>query len=206
MDNTKTNKTNKDFDLSRKNKRLIFSVFCIVFAMVGLAYASVPLYRVFCQVTGFGGTTQISRGLPENILAREMTVRFDTNVARDLPWNFKAEQKEVKLHVGARGFASFIAENKIDAPVSGTAVFNVTPLKAGKYFQKIECFCFGEQILNAREQVHMPVVFYIDPAINDDVAMQDVSVITLSYSFLKSDSQALEDATQKFYEEQNAQE
>lgn len=206
MDKNKTEQSSNEPDLSKKNKRLILSVFCIVFVMVGLAYASVPLYRVFCQVTGFGGTTQISRVLPDNVLARVMTVRFDTNVARDLPWTFKSEQKEVKLHVGARGFASFIAENKIDAPVSGTAVFNVTPLKAGKYFQKIQCFCFGEQILNAREQVHMPVVFYIDPAINDDVAMQDVSVITLSYSFLKSNSQALEEATQKFYEEQNAQE
>jgi cytochrome c oxidase assembly protein subunit 11 len=189
-------------DLSRKNRLMMIRVFVVVCVMLGLAYASVPLYNLFCRVTGFGGTTQISESLPTIILDREMTVRFDTNTARDLPWEFKSSQKEISLKIGEKGIANFTARNEATSPVAGTAVFNVTPLKAGKYFYKIQCFCFEEQILQPGQDVNMPVMFYVDPAIAEDEGMDDVSIITLSYSYFKSDSEDLEKAMQEFYDNQ----
>lgn len=189
-------------ELAKKNRKVLRLVFLLVIVMLGLAYLSVPLYSIFCRVTGFGGTTQVSEKLPDVVLEREILVRFDTNTASDLQWDFKSEVKDVVVKVGARGFINFIAHNRSNVPVTGTAVFNVTPLKAGKYFQKIQCFCFTEQTLDPNETMHMPVLFYIDPAIENDPNMKDVTVITLSYSFFRNDSPELEDATQKFYESQ----
>lgn len=189
-------------DLAKKNQKTAIRVMLVVCVMVGLSFASVPLYNIFCRVTGLSGTTQIAEAFPKEneVLERKMTVRFDANTARDLPWNFRPEDISVTLKVGERGFSNFIAVNRSVEPVAGTATFNVTPLKAGKYFHKVQCFCFNEQILQPNQKVDMPVLFYIDPAISEDRNMDDVSVITLSYSFFKTDSEALEKALDEFYE------
>ncbi len=201
------NDQNNDDELVRRNARTGFYVLFIVFGMVGLSFASVPLYNALCRVTGWGGTTQVSEALPstDEILDRQVTVRFDANVARDLPWDFKAETGAVTLNIGARGFANFISKNRSSEPVAGMALFNVTPLKAGKYFHKIQCFCFDEQVLEPSQRVDMPVMFYVDPAIADDPNLDDVKVITLSYSFFRRDSEALEKAYDAFYEDEPLQ-
>lgn len=187
--------------LAQKNKKTVLVVFSVVFAMVGLAFASVPLYSLFCRVTGWGGTTQVAESLPaeDKILEREMTVRFDTNTARDLPWDFEPEKLSETIKIGERGFINFISQNNAEHPITGTAVFNVTPLKAGKYFQKVQCFCFGEQTLQPGEKVNMPVLFFVDPAIDEDRGLEDVKVITLSYSFYKTDTEELDIAVDEFY-------
>lgn len=187
--------------LAKKNTRTALIVSVVVCAMVGLSFASVPLYRIFCQVTGWSGTTQKSDILPNKneIIDRDITVRFDGNTARDLPWNFRPENISVNIKLGDRGFANFIAVNRSNIPTAGTATFNVTPLKVGKYFHKIQCFCFDEQILKPNQKVNMPVLFYVDPKMHDDRNMDDVKVITLSYSFFKVDSKLLDDALDQFY-------
>ncbi len=189
-------------DLAQKNARMLSTVLLVVCAMVGLSFASVPLYSVFCRVTGWGGTTQVSEVLPtpDEIIDRDITVRFDGNTARDLPWNFRPEKISIKVKLGERGFANFIAVNRAQTPTAGTATFNVTPLKAGKYFHKIQCFCFDEQILEPNQKVNMPVLFYVDPKLHEDRNMDDVTTITLSYSFFKTDSDNLEQALDAFYE------
>lgn len=187
-------------DLARKNQILLRRVLVTAAVMLGLAYLSVPFYSIFCRVTGFGGTTQVAEEFPEIVSEREVSVRFDTNTASDLLWNFKPEMREVSVKLGARGFINFIAHNRADVPVAGTAVFNVTPIKAGKYFEKVQCFCFTEQILQPGETVNMPVLFFVNPEMDKDPAMADVSVITLSYSFFKTESEELQDAMQKFYD------
>lgn len=188
--------------LAQKNARTALVVSVVVCSMIGLSFASVPLYRVFCRVTGWSGTTQKSEALPNKneIIDRDITVRFDGNTARDLPWNFRPEKISIKVKLGERGFANFIAVNRSNMPIAGTATFNVTPLKAGKYFHKIQCFCFDEQILRPNEKVNMPVLFYVDPKMHKDRNMDDVKVITLSYSFFKADSKGLGEALDRFYE------
>lgn len=206
-EDTKQSKPSQDMscaqaDLAQKNARMLSTVLLVVCAMVGLSFASVPLYSVFCRVTGWGGTTQVSVTLPstDEIIDRDITVRFDGNTARDLPWNFRPEKISIKVKLGERGFANFIAVNRTQIPTAGTATFNVTPLKAGKYFHKIQCFCFDEQILQPNQKVNMPVLFYVDPKLHDDRNMDDVTTITLSYSFFKADSDGLEQALDAFYE------
>ena len=169
--------------------------------MTGLAFASVPLYNLFCRVTGFGGTTQMSQSAPkqEDILKRKITINFNSDTNRNLNWSFKPDKRNVKLNVGQQGFISFNAKNKDKNPVTGTAVYNVTPAKAGKYFHKTQCFCFDEQTLNPNQAIDMPVVFYIDPSIAEDRNMDDVHTITLSYSFFRAESKELEDALEAFY-------
>ncbi len=186
--------------LIAKNRRAGLIVFGVVIAMVGLSFASVPLYNIFCRVTGLAGTTQVAEDLPQTILDREVTIRFDSNTARNLPWEFEPEKKMVKLKVGERGFINFIAKNKSKQPIAGMAVYNVTPLKAGKYFTKIQCFCFDSQVLQPSEKVNMPVLFYVDPKIDEDELMDDVTTITLSYSFFRSESEELEKAMEELYE------
>jgi cytochrome c oxidase assembly protein subunit 11 len=154
-----------------------------VAGMVGLTYASVPLYRMFCQLTGFDGTPNRADAAPKEILARQVTVRFDASVAQNLAWKFAPEQGPQTLKVGEVGLAFYRAKNLSDKAVSGTASFNVTPDKAGAYFSKIECFCFTEQKLAAGQEVDMPVQYFIDPAIEQDENMHDVKTITLSYTF-----------------------
>ena len=186
-------------EIHDKNTKTLLMVFGAVFFMVGLAFASVPLYDLFCRVTGFGGTTQLSTSLPDKILDRKMTVRFNTDVNRKLPWDFHAETSNITLNIGQDALINFKAKNTAANPNAGTAVYNVTPAKAGKYFHKTQCFCFDYKILKPGEDVNMPVLFYIDPSIADDPNMEDVTTITLSYNFFQSDSSELDAAMETFY-------
>ena len=153
--------------------------------MVGLAFASVPLYRLFCQVTGFGGTTQRADAAPEAtpLNLAPVSVRFDANVNPKLPWAFAPVTPPVSLVPGEEITVLYRATNLADKPTSGTATFNVTPQKAGPYFMKIECFCFTEQTLDVGESVDMPVSFYLDPDIKQDENTKDVDEVVLSYTF-----------------------
>jgi cytochrome c oxidase assembly protein Cox11/cytochrome c2 len=158
----------------------------IIAVMVGLVSVSVPLYRWFCAATGFGGTTQRADAATESVSDRVVTVRFSTDVAADLPWRFQPEQHEVTVHLGEEKLVFFSAENLTDKPVVGHATFNVTPTKAGIYFNKIQCFCFDEEQLGPRQKVDMPVDFFVDPKLADDANTRDVDTITLSYTFFRS--------------------
>jgi len=155
-------------------------------AMLGLGFASVPLYRIFCQVTGYGGTTQrVDEAQAATIAVSEktMSIRFDANVERGLPWEFKPLQTTDTVSVGARDMAIYTARNMSDHPITGMASFNVEPEQVGKYFNKVQCFCFSEQTLKPGEEVRMPVLYYVDPKILDDPDAKDVEQITLSYTF-----------------------
>jgi len=192
-------------DLQRKNTKVMLVTLGVVFGMIGLSFASVPLYRMICQVTGWGGTTQmVEVNTSDKIYDREITVRFNTDVAQGMPWEFKPELRSVAVKVGQDGLISFVAKNLSDAPVTGTAVYNVTPLKVAKYFYKTQCFCFGEQTLAPGQVQHMPVTFFVDPAILQDRDMDDVKTITLSYSFFRHGTQELENAIEKYYSDQGS--
>ena len=155
----------------------------LVAGMVAMSFAAVPLYRLFCQVTGFGGTTQRAEAVAGPVLDRVMAVRFDANVGDGLPWDFRPVERQVELKVGEQGQAVYRATNRSDRPTTGTATFNVSPPLAGAYFVKIECFCFTEQTLEPGQSVDMPVVFYVDPAIAEDSDVKNLATITLSYTF-----------------------
>lgn len=182
--------------LVRKNRRLGLLVFVVVIAMTGLAFASVPLYRLFCQVTGIGGPAQFKVAAQGSTteLARMVDIRFNTDVDTRLPWQFRPLDKGLTLHIGQEGMTAFEATNQGQKPIIGTAIYNVLPEKAGKYFHKTQCFCFGEQQLNAGQTVQMPVIFYVDPTFADDPNMQDVRTITLSYTFYRTESPELDAA------------
>jgi cytochrome c oxidase assembly protein subunit 11 len=171
---------------ANKNRRTLVSLLAIGVGMGCLAYASVPLYRIFCQVTGFGGTTQRVEAAASEVGARQITVRFDAGVASGMPWEFAPDQVSVKVHVGETTLISYHARNKTSQPITGQATFNVTPLKAGIYFDKIQCFCFNEQTLAPGERAEMPVQFYINPDIVKDRNLDDVDTITLSYTFFRA--------------------
>ena len=197
---------NENRNLKQKNRRTVFLVLVAVLAMAGLAYASVPLYNLFCRVTGFGGTTQVSEAapVPEDILERTVTIKFAASTARNMPWRFSPEDRQVTVLVGKKMLTSFRAENPTSETITGTALYNVTPEKAGKYFHKIQCFCFGEQVLPPHKSVSMPVVFYVDPAMAEDRDMDDVTHITLSYTFFKTGSSDLDNAMEGFYNQASA--
>ena len=154
----------------------------------GAGFAAVPLYRYFCQVTGFGGTTQRVDGATgvRPVPGKTMSIRFDSNVSPGMPWRFYPERHTQTVEIGARSMAIFIAKNLSDKPVTGAAVFNVTPTQAGAYFAKIQCFCFTEQTLQPGQEVTMPVSFFIDPAIAADKNLDELQDITLSYTFFKA--------------------
>jgi cytochrome c oxidase assembly protein subunit 11 len=174
--------------LAQRNGRTAALAALLVAAMVGLAFASVPLYRLFCQVTGFNGTTMRATGdAPGAVMGKNVDVRFDANTSTALPWRFKPEQAVKKVRIGERYMAFYLAKNLGDKPVTGSATFNVTPVWAGKYFNKIQCFCFKQQTLQPGEEARMPVVFFVDPKIVDDPDARDVSEITLSYTFYPVD-------------------
>jgi cytochrome c oxidase assembly protein subunit 11 len=175
--------------LASRNGRTAGMMALLVVAMVGLAFASVPLYRLFCQVTGFNGTTQRAEGVesPGAVAGKMVSVRFDANVSNTIPWRFKPEQTTERVVIGEREMAFFTARNLSARAVTGTATFNVTPVQAGKYFTKIQCFCFNEQTLKPGEEVRMPVIFYVDPAILEDADAREISEITLSYTFYPVD-------------------
>ena len=159
-----------------------------VCTMTGVGFASVPLYRMFCEVTGLNGTTQRGERAP-GATGHKVTVAFDSNVSPRLPWKFAPERREDVIDIGGRDMAFFTATNLSDKPVTGTAAFNVTPAVAGKYFTKIQCFCFTQQTLKPGETVRMPVLFYVDPGILNDPDTRDVEEITLSYTFYPSTEQ-----------------
>lgn len=180
--------------ISQKNARVGLIALLGALAMLGMGYAAVPLYQLFCQVTGFGGTTQRASvqeaGLAERMAAsagaKEISIRFDGNTAMDVPWTFYPELATDTVQIGVRDMAFFVAKNNSNVPITGTATFNVEPEQTGKYFNKIQCFCFTEQTLQPGEQVRMPVLYYVDPAILQDENAKDVEQITLSYTFHKA--------------------
>jgi cytochrome c oxidase assembly protein subunit 11 len=185
--------------LASKNRRIGLVIATVVIAMVGMAYAAVPLYSLFCRVTGFGGTTQVATEAPAQALDRKVTVKFNADTARDMPWEFRPEQRETATRIGEKTLIAYEARNPTARAITGTALYNVVPEKAGKYFRKIECFCFNEQTLGPGETARMPVAFFIDPALANDPNMDDVGTITLSYSFFKVGSSALDLAMEDFY-------
>jgi cytochrome c oxidase assembly protein subunit 11 len=168
--------------IAQKNRVVAIRMALFALAMLGLAFASVPLYRAFCQVTGFGGTTQKADAAP-GAVAGQIGVRFDANIDPALPWKFEPVQETVRIHPGARTTIYYQATNYTARSTTGQAVFNVTPEIAGKYFSKIECFCFTEQTLKPGESVKMPVIFFVDPKLRDDPDTDHIDEITLSYTF-----------------------
>jgi cytochrome c oxidase assembly protein subunit 11 len=159
----------------------------LVCSMTGLGFAAVPLYRIFCEATGLNGTTQ--RGLrAPGATGQKITVAFDSNVSPKLPWKFTPERRADTIDIGGRDMAFFTATNLSNHPITGTATFNVTPTQVGKYFTKIQCFCFTQQTLKPGETVRMPVIFFVDPKILNDPDARDVEEITLSYTFYPVDS------------------
>ena len=159
----------------------------VVVLMGGLAWASVPFYDWFCRVTGFGGVTGVSEVAPEDVLDQTITVRFDGSLNNHMPWQFKPVVREMDVKIGETGLAFYEAYNPTDRPVAGSASYNVTPYQAGGFFNKIQCFCFEEQVLQPGERVEMPVTFYVDPEIVDDRDGKYIHTITLSYTFYEID-------------------
>lgn len=169
----------------KQNNSTAFFVVLVVFVMVGLSFASVPLYDLFCRTTGFGGTPVIKKNVNESKLSEELTIKvlFNADTAQGLEWNFSPVQREMIVNLGETTLAFYEAKNYSDNSVTGFATFNVLPLKIGKYFSKIDCFCFEEQTLSGGEKVEMPVSFYIDPKIAEDPNTIEIRTITLSYTF-----------------------
>jgi cytochrome c oxidase assembly protein subunit 11 len=180
----------------RKYKTLGF-LLVLITGMGVLSYASVPLYKLFCQVTGYGGTTQQATSPSSQTLERKIKIRFDANTKPTLDWDFQPVETSIDISVGQNALAFYKAKNTGKDPIVGTATFNVTPEKAGLYFNKIDCFCFVEQLLAPQEAVDMPVSFFIDPDIVNDPNLDDVTTITLSYTFFPSKDQSLAGKTKK---------
>jgi cytochrome c oxidase assembly protein subunit 11 len=173
-----------------RNGVVALTAISVVAGMAGLTwFGAVPLYRAFCNATGYGGTTQRAAAAPAEAGARMMTVRFNADIAPNMPWAFQPVEREVKVRVGEEKLIFYAAWNRAAVPISGTAVFNVTPQKVGPYFDKVQCFCFTEQRLAAGQRVEMPVSFFIDPKIMKDRDLDDVTTITLSYTFYPSNPQ-----------------
>ncbi|MFM2128886.1 MAG: hypothetical protein RL477_432 [Pseudomonadota bacterium] len=173
----------------RRNAIVAYATTAVVAGMLGLAYASVPLYRLFCQITGYGGTTGVAAAPVQGPAAdaRVIRVSFDANVSSDLPWKFEPVRPFVDVKVGEQTLVHYRATNLSDRRLTGTASFNVTPFKVGSYFDKVQCFCFTEQTLAPGESVEMPVVFFVDPAVAKDRNTSEVANIVLSYTFYLAD-------------------
>ncbi|MEC3909879.1 cytochrome c oxidase assembly protein [Sphingobium sp. CR2-8] len=173
------------FDRDRRNRRTLVAMATVGLAMLGLGFASVPLYRIFCEQTGFGGTTKRAAAdvQVQAAVGHTMSIRFDSNVQPGMPWQFYPEHRTDTVTIGRKDMAIFIAKNMSDKPVTGTASFNVTPTQAGAYFTKIQCFCFTQQTLQPGEEVRMPVLYFVDPKILQDSDNKDTQQITLSYTF-----------------------
>ena len=175
----------------RRNGTTVVLLLSVVVGMTGLAFASVPLYRLFCEATGFGGTTQRAASAPKEIASAVVTVRFDADTAPDLGWEFRPLVREVKVRPGEQLEMAYRATNRTAATVTGTASYNVTPAKSGIYFDKLQCFCFNEQRLEPGESRDMAVTFFVDPDLLKDPSTRDVRTITLSYTmFRKPDAAA----------------
>jgi cytochrome c oxidase assembly protein subunit 11 len=171
----------------RGHSLVALSLAGLVAGMVGLSFAAVPLYRVFCQATGYNGTPQRADAGPKQVLDKTIRIRFDGNVDRGMPWHFAPEKATMDVKIGETALAYFKATNESDHAITGTAVFNVAPEQAGLYFTKIECFCFKQQTLAAGQTAEMPVTFFVDPKIVDDEDTKNIDEITLSYTFYRTD-------------------
>lgn len=184
--------------LRQRNQRVGLMALIGALAMLGLGFAAVPLYDMFCRVTGFGGTTQRATSAEADLAARmarsagtpTISIRFDASLARNMPWEFRAKQVTDTVQIGERDMAVFEARNLSSESITGTASFNVEPEQAGRYFNKIQCFCFTEQTLRPGQSVDMPVLYFVDPAALDDPNMKDVEQITLSYTFHRTEKPA----------------
>lgn len=169
-----------------RNARLAWTMVAIVGGMLGLSYAAVPLYQAFCKATGFAGTPLVAKEGERPVIARTVEVRFDTNTDGNLPWRFEPEQRSVKVHLGEEKLVFFRATNRSQRPIVGTATYNVTPERTAGWFNKIQCFCFTEQLLQPGQSVDMPVLFFVDADMNKDRRYDDVHTITLSYTFYEA--------------------
>ena len=180
----------------KRNLRTAATAASVAIGMVGLSYAAVPLYRMFCQVTGFGGTTQRADAAPAEASTKTMVVRFDANTSESLHWAFHPEQQVVTVKIGEQNLAAYKATNLSDKPLTGSAVFNVTPPQAGAYFNKIQCFCFTEQTLQPGQSIDLPVSYFVDADILNDPDAAGIKEITLSYTFYPVDkAKAVSEAT-----------
>ncbi len=178
----------KNESSKRSNASVLIACTGLVVGMIGLSYAAVPLYKIFCQVTGYGGTTQRAELTSDiEVIDRKITIRFDGNISKNLNWDFKPAQRDVVVNMGQSVEVKYTAENMSDKPMTGMATFNVTPQAAGAYFNKIECFCFTETTLQPGEKIDMPVVFFIDPDLDQEKYLKHIETITLSYTFFKED-------------------
>ncbi|MEC9103828.1 MAG: cytochrome c oxidase assembly protein [Pseudomonadota bacterium] len=168
-------------------QRTVATTVGVVVVMASLGFASVPLYDLFCRVTGFGGVTQEADAGSDVILDRTIKIRFDASIDAGMPWEFKPVQREMEVRIGETGLAFYEAHNPTDRPIAGTASYNVFPYEAGGYFTKIDCFCFTEQVLQPGETVQMPLTFYVDPEMVDDRDAKHVQTITLGYTFYETE-------------------
>lgn len=174
----------------RSNGAVVFVLVGVIAGMTGLSFAAVPLYRMFCAVTGYGGTPQVGPSIAPGATQRMITVRFNADTNPGLPWQFRPAQKEITLPLGDERLAFYIARNETSEAVTGTSVYNVTPDKVGRYFHKTACFCFNEQTLAAGQEMEFPLSFWVDPKLAEDPNTADITTITLSYTFYR----ALDDA------------
>ena len=167
------------------NRRTVVILGAVALGMLTLGFASKPLYDTFCKVTGYGGTTGTAEANDSQVIDRTVRVNFDANTATDLPWEFKPEQRSMDIKLGQSGLAYYKVKNLSDEPIVGTATFNVTPIKAAPYFIKTECFCFTEQLIEPGQEMSMPVLFFVEPLLDDENRLKDVKDITLSYTFFR---------------------
>ena len=174
-------------ELARKNLKTATICLSVFALMVGASFAAVPLYDLFCRVTGFGGTTQVATAESDVVIERTITVRFDGNVNSSLGWDFRPETRSVTLKMGETAQVAYVARNDGEERSVGSSTFNVTPTTAGAYFNKLECFCFTEQALESGEAIEMPVIFFVDPEMDKDPELKHVKEITLSYTFFRVD-------------------
>ncbi|SHI40549.1 cytochrome c oxidase assembly protein subunit 11 [Roseomonas rosea] len=172
--------------LARRNRRVGFAAFGTVAGMVGLSFAAVPLYDMFCRMTGYNGTVQTGGPAAPGAVERQVTVRFAATTHPSLPWRFEAAQNAMPVHLGEQGLAFYRAANPAAVPVEGVATYNVTPEVVGKYFHKTACFCFDAQTLQPGQSVEMPVSFWVDPAMAQDPNTRDIRTITLNYTFFRT--------------------
>ena len=173
-----------------KNKKTMLILTGVGVAMLGLGFASDPLYDTFCRITGYGGTPQVAEDNFSEVIDRTVTVKFDSNVASGLPWDFKPDQRSMDIKVGQSGLAYYTVRNESDVPLVGVASFNVTPIKAAPYFVKTDCFCFEEQTIQPGQELPLPVLFFVDSQLDDEKRLDDVKEITLSYTFFETDEEA----------------
>jgi cytochrome c oxidase assembly protein subunit 11 len=171
--------------LARGKRRTLIGTLLMLAAMTALGFASVPLYRMFCQATGYNGTARkaLNAVAPGEVIGKIVNVRFDANVKPGMDWTFEPDDRVKRVAIGARQMVFFTAINNTDHVITGSAAFNVSPDQTGQYFTKIQCFCFTEQTLKPHERVRMPVIFYVDPQFAKDPDTKDISEITLSYTF-----------------------